>query len=172
MNGPWSNAAAAWTAVAAAWGKLGGQAAEATVGRPAIALAATGGAGTARADPGGGNLALGMETRPAGTLAVAQAPVASVSQDVAGQAAVGTGLAELIAARTDLGLAGGEANTVAASIALARPAGLAAAPRACLAGTGIREVLRLISPPTTATRLVSPLVTRLALSSGIDIEQT
>ena len=49
---------------------------------------------------------------------------------------------------------------------------LAAAPRACLAGTGIREVLRLLSPPTTATRLASPLVTRLGLSSAIDIEQT
>ena len=172
MNGPWSNAAGAWTAVAAAWGKLGGQAAEATVGRPAIALAARGGAGAAWADPGGGNLGVHMETRPAGTLATAQAPVASVSQDVAGQAAAGTGLAELIAARTDLGLAGGEAKTFAASTALARPAVLAAAPRACLAGTGIREVLRLRSPLTTTIRLRSPLATQLALSSAIDIEQT
>jgi hypothetical protein len=172
VNGPWSNASTAWTAVAAAWGKLGVQAAEATVGRPAIALAATGGAGAARAAPGGGNLALGMETRPAGTLAAAQAPVSSAAPDVAGRPAAGTGLAELIAARTELGMAGGEANTVAASTARARPAGLAAAPRACLAGTGIREVLRLLSPPTTAIRLASPLVTRLGLFSAIDIEQT
>ncbi|BAH73902.1 hypothetical protein [Solidesulfovibrio magneticus] len=172
MNGPWSNAAAAWTAVAAAWGKLGGQAAEATVGRPAIALAATGGAGAARADNGGENLALRMETRPAGTLAAAQAPVSSAAPGVAGRPAAATGLAELIAARTDLDMAGREAKTFAASTALARPAVLAAAPRACLAGTGIREVLRLLSPPTTATRLASPLSTRLGLSCAIDIEQT
>ena len=172
MSGPWSNAAAAWTALTAAGGKMAGQAVEATVGRPVAAATAVGGAGAARADPGGGDLAVRMETRPAGTLAAAQAPVASASQDVASQAAVGTGRAEPIAARADLDMAGREAQTLSASAVLARPVALAAAPRTCQAGTGIREVLRLVSPPTTAIRQHCALATRLALSSAIDIEQT
>ncbi|HML56607.1 MAG TPA: hypothetical protein PKC79_21115, partial [Solidesulfovibrio magneticus] len=65
MNGPWSNAAAAWTSVAAAWGKLGGQTTQATVGRPVAAATAVGGAGAARAAPGGGNMDVRLETRPA-----------------------------------------------------------------------------------------------------------
>lgn len=171
MRGPWSNAAA-WTAVAAAWGKMGDQAAEATVGRPVAAATAVGGAGAARADPGGGNLAGRMETRPAATVAAVQVPVASSPQGVAGLAAAGTGRAESIAARIDLGVAGREAKTFAASAAPVGAAVLAAAPRSCLAGTGIREVLRLCSPPTTTIRLASPLSTRLGLSCAIDIEQT
>lgn len=172
MNGAWSNAAAAWTAVAAAWGKWGGQAVEAKVGRPAVAVISVGGPGAARADPAGGNLAVRMAARTVATLAAAQAPVASADQGLAGRPAAGTGRAQSIAARVDMDMAGREARTLSASAAPVGPAALAAAPRTCQAGTGIREVLRLISPPTTAIRLASPLATRLGLTSAIDIEQT
>ncbi|QAZ69092.1 hypothetical protein [Solidesulfovibrio carbinolicus] len=172
MSGPWSNAAAAWTALTAAWGKMAGQAVEATVGRPVAAATAVGGAGAARADPGGGDLAVRMETRPAATAAATQAPATSAALSAALREAVAAALAEPLAARAAVESAARGAATAASAVAPVGPAGLSAAPRTCLAGTGIREVARLCSPPTTATRLRSFLVTRLGLSSAIDIEQT
>ncbi|HML56291.1 MAG TPA: hypothetical protein PKC79_19535, partial [Solidesulfovibrio magneticus] len=71
--------------------------------------------------------------------------------------AAAAALAEPRAAGGAVASAARGAATAAASAAPVGPAVLAAAPRSCLAGTGIREVLRLCSPPTTALRLRSPL---------------
>lgn len=64
------------------------------------------------------------------------------------------------------------AGATASAEAMAEAVALTLALRQSAAGTGIREVLRLCSPLTTAIRLASPLATRLGLLSAIDIEQT
>jgi len=66
----------------------------------------------------------------------------------------------------------GRAGASASAEAMAEAVALTLALRQSAAGTGVREVLRLCSPLTTAIRLASPLATRLGLLSAIDIEQT
>ncbi|MFP5258235.1 MAG: hypothetical protein ACLGQH_04355 [Acidobacteriota bacterium] len=172
MNGPWSDALLAWAEGPAAWGQKDDAPVVAAVGVVGLALAAPAAVAAPLARPTNG-----------------PATAALVGLGAQGRAvAAGDGRTALLAAsfRPGQGLpwAQGQTSRIALMVGpapiqatpdvtgLARTADLALGTGICLVGTGGREVARLLSRPTTSTRLVSRICPAVSLASPIDIEQT
>ncbi|MHC1791450.1 hypothetical protein [Solidesulfovibrio sp.] len=173
MNGPWSDAARAWTAMPAAWGQWGEEAVVAVgVGAAGAGLAARPALAAALARPVGDGATARLLTPPGG-----------LESAVAAGCLV-AGLVGRVGSRDPLVLVrcrggalelAGRVPPVAVGLAATGPVravALALAAGPCLAGTGIREVCRLVSALTTTTRLRSRAAGVWRARSSIDIEQT
>ncbi len=166
MVTPWVDAAVAWTDGAS------GFAADA-VAVPVAACRAEFGAGAATVAAGAGCPAavFAARTMPVAAAAIARAPCSRAACVATAQ---GRGMPRAVATVAHA-LARGEAfpaQAVGWVAARPAPAGLTLAAPECLAGTGVREVVRLSSPIATRLVLPSPIRPVVVLSSLVEIEQT
>lgn len=172
MNGPWSETVRAWTAVPAAWGQHGeAPTVEVWATAAAVRLVAPAAAAVPLAPP---VCAPGtVVARPGTTVTVSTAMGEGRPAVLGATLSPGLGLAEEFgwAGVPGVALGGHPVQVTTTAVGLTQAAGLTVTPGTCLAGTGLREVVRLASPPTTAVRLFSLVCLTHALRSTIDIEQ-
>lgn len=169
MSGPWADRFAAWVdydatlqpiTVRAPLGRAGAALGLEPAGNPVATTAST---RTAR-------VAFAASTEEAANAAAAwcdRIRLAAVAWPASGSplAAPRVGVLGLTSMPAPAG-ANVSVQTLVQAVALTLTA------RPCLAGTGIREVLRLASPLTTQVRLPSPVTTVVRAFSPVEIEQT